>query len=150
MSLKVQKISIVASLVIAMGGTLTFLMTWRNIGFADHFMGAWLSSFALCVLCIAPIGGILSYLVHHLVNAILPRLSSMQRNIVFGLIMAIIMESVMAVVTTINLYGFLERGAFLNSWTTTLMSALPAGIVFSILMSIVIKPKLTAFWAKTA
>lgn len=150
MSLKVQKVSIIASLVIAMGGTLTFLMTWRNVGFADQFMGLWLSSFALCVLCIAPIGGIISYLVHRFVNAVLPALSSMQQNIVFGLIMAIIMESIMAVVTTVNLHGFLERGAFLNSWTATLMSALPAGIVFSILMSIVIKPKLAAFWARTA
>lgn len=150
MSLKVQKVSIIASLVIAMGGTLTFLMTWRNVGFADQFMGLWLSSFALCVLCIAPIGGIISYLVHRFVNAVLPALSSMQQNIVFGLIMAIIMESIMAAVTTVNLHGFLERGAFLNSWTATLMSALPAGIVFSILMSIVIKPKLAAFWARTA
>ncbi|WP_204359703.1 hypothetical protein [Marinomonas primoryensis] len=51
MSLKVQKISIVASLVIAMGGTLTFLMTWRNIGFADHFMGRGYL-LLLCVYCV--------------------------------------------------------------------------------------------------
>ena len=66
-------------------------MTWKNIGFTDGFMGAWLSSFALCVLCIAPIGGAIAFMINRLVNLVFPRLSSVKKNIVFGLIMAVLM-----------------------------------------------------------
>lgn len=150
MSKKVQKIGIIASIVIVFGGFLTFLMTWRNIGFSDGFMGAWLSSFALCILCIAPIGGVIAFLVHRVVNSVLPNVSALQQNLVFGLIMAVIMESIMALVTTINLHGLVVLKAFFELWLATFVSALPAGLVISILMSLVIKPKLAAFWAKPA
>ncbi|WP_100636889.1 DUF2798 domain-containing protein [Marinomonas sp. ef1] len=148
MSKKVQKIAIIVSFVIAIGGSLTLLMTWKNIGFTDGFMGAWLSSFALCVLCIAPIGGVISVVTNSLVNKVFYTLSMTQKNIVFGFVMAVIMESIMAIVTTINLHGFLVLDKFIDLWGATFISALPAGLVISILMSLVIKPKLAVFWAK--
>ncbi|MBU1294199.1 MAG: DUF2798 domain-containing protein [Gammaproteobacteria bacterium] len=150
MSKKVQKIAIIVSFVIAIGGSLTLLMTWKNIGFTDGFMGAWLSSFALCVLCIAPIGGVIAFMINRLVNLVFPRLSSVKKNIVFGLIMAVLMESIMAVVTTMNLHGFMVLKDFIDFWLVTFVSALPAGLAISVLMSLVIKPKLAAFWAKPA
>ncbi len=148
MSKMLQKIAIIACLVMVMGGTLTFVMTWRNLGFGEGFMMAWLSSFALCVLCIAPIGGVISYLVHHLVDGALPNISKLKQDLVFGLIMALIMESIMAIVTTLNVHGLLALEAFIKQWSTTLLTALPMGIVFSIVMSLVIKRRLAAFWAK--
>ena len=150
MSKKVQKIAIIVSFVIAIGGSLTLLMTWKNIGFTDGFMGAWLSSFALCVLCIAPIGGVIAFMINRLVNLVFPRLSSVKKNIVFGLIMAVLMESIMSVVTTMNLHGFMVLKDFIDFWLVTFVSALPAGLAISVLMSLVIKPKLAAFWAKPA
>jgi len=148
MSKMLQKIAIIASLVTVMGGTLTFVMTWRNLGFADDFMMSWLSTFALCVLCIAPIGGVISYLVHRLVDGTLPNVSKLKQDLVFGLIMALIMESIMAVVTTINLHGWLAIEAFIKQWGVTFLAALPMGIVFSMLMSLVIKRRLTAYLVK--
>ncbi|RBP81845.1 DUF2798 domain-containing protein [Marinomonas rhizomae] len=148
MSKNVQKIGVIASLVIIIGGFLTLLMTWRNIGFIDGFIVAWLSSFALCVLCIAPIGGGIAFVVNRLVNLIFPALSYVKKNIVFGLVMAVLMESIMAVVTTINLHGFMVLKEFVDFWLATFISALPAGLAISVLMSLVIKPKLAAFWAK--
>lgn len=56
-----KKILTIAPIIIALGGTLTFLMTWRSIGFTDTFVSSWLSSFALSVLCIAPLGGLISF-----------------------------------------------------------------------------------------
>jgi hypothetical protein len=150
MSKNVQKIGVIAGLVIIIGGFLTLLMTWKNLGFSDGFMGAWLSSFALCVLCIAPIGGVIALVINRLVNLLFPRLSSVKRNIVFGLLMAALMESIMAVVTTVNLHGFMMLKEFVGFWVATFVSALPAGLVISVLMSLVIKPKLAAFWAKPA
>lgn len=150
MSKIVQKIGVIASLVITFGGFLTLLMTWKNIGFTDGFIGAWLSSFALCVLCIAPIGGVIAFIINRLVTLIFPSFSSVKKNIVFGLVMAVMMESIMAVVTTINLHGFIMIKEFVGFWVVTFVSALPAGLVISVLMSLVIKPKLAAFWAKPA
>jgi hypothetical protein len=148
MCIYVKKSAIIISFIIVIGGFLTFLMTWRNIGFSNHFIGAWLSSFALCVLCIAPIGGVISIVTNSLVNKVFYTLSMTQKNIVFGFIMAVVMESIMAIVTTINLHGFLILSEFIALWGTTFISALPAGLVISILMSLVIKPKLAVFWAK--
>ena len=150
MSKNVQKIGVIAGLVIIIGGFLTLLMTWKNLGFSDGFIGAWLSSFALCVLCIAPIGGVIALVINRLVNLVFPSLSSVKKNIVFGLLMAVLMESIMAVVTTVNLHGFMMLKEFVDFWLVTFVSALPAGLVISVLMSLVIKPKLAAFWAKTA
>lgn len=118
--------------------------------FTDGFIGAWLSSFALCVLCIAPIGGVIAFIINRLVNLIFPSLSSVKKNIAFGLVMAVMMESIMAVVTTINLHGFMLIKEFVDFWLATFVSALPAGLAISVLMSLVIKPKLAAFWAKPA
>lgn len=150
MSKNVQKIGVIFGLVVTFGGFLTLLMTWKNIGFTDGFIGAWLSSFALCVLCIAPIGGVIAFIINRLVNLIFPSLSSVKKNIAFGLVMAVMMESIMAVVTTINLHGFMLIKEFVDFWLATFVSALPAGLAISVLMSLVIKPKLAAFWAKPA
>ncbi|WP_421849554.1 DUF2798 domain-containing protein [Marinomonas sp.] len=150
MSKIVQKIAVIASLVIVFGGFLTFLMTWKNIGFSDNFMLTWLTSFALCVLCIAPIGGVIAFLVHRFVNSVLHNLSPLKQNICFGLVMAVVMESIMAIVTTVNIHGFMVLKEFVDFWLVTFVSALPAGLVISVLMSLVIKPKLAAFWAKAA
>lgn len=142
------KILIIFSLVVVIGGTLTFAMTWRNLGFGDDFLLSWLTSFALCVLCIAPIGGIISLLLNKGLTAILPNISAIRMNILFGLCMAIIMETIMAAVTTVNLYGFDDVNHFIYLWIASLLAALPIGIMFSIIMSLIVKPKLTLFWVK--
>lgn len=141
-----QKILIIASIITTLGGTLTFLMTWRSIGFSETFVTSWLSSFALSVLCIAPLGGIISYALNRTINAVLPNFSSLQKNITFGFGMAFIMEAIMGFVTTMNLHGY-ESSVFASQWSAAFLAALPVGIVFSIVMSLVIKPRLETFLA---
>lgn len=141
-----QKILIIASIITTLGGTLTFLMTWRSIGFSETFVTSWLSSFALSVLCIAPLGGVISYALNRTINAVLPNFSSLQKNITFGFGMAFIMEAIMGAVTTMNLHGY-ESSVFASQWSAAFLAALPVGIVFSIVMSLVIKPRLETFLA---
>ncbi len=143
-----QKTGIIAAIVLVFGGTLTFAMTWSSVGFSQGFWRAWLSSFAFCVLCIAPVGGIISLLINKVINAALPSLSKMQQSIVFGLCMAVIMESIMSAVTTANLHGIGTREQFFPLWHSALLAALPIGIVFSVLISVVLIPKLEAFWTR--
>ena len=141
-----KKILTIAPIVIALGGTLTFIMTWRSIGFTDTFISSWASSFALCVLCVAPLGGFISYLIHRAINNIAPRLSTIQKNVAFGVCMAFIMELIMGAVTTWNLHGF-TASVFANQWFSAFLAALPIGILFSVAMALVIKPRLEAFLA---
>ena len=143
-----KKILVIFSIVAVIGGTLTFVMTWNNLGFGDGFLRAWLSSFALCVICIAPIGGVIALLINKILRAVLPDISTVQMNVIFGLCMAVIMESIMAVVTTINLNDFSDWHHFVYMWIASLLTALPIGIFFSIILSLIIKPKLELFWAK--
>lgn len=143
-----KKIGIIFSIVAVIGGTLTFVMTWNNLGFGDGFLRAWLSSFALCVVCIAPIGGVIAMLINKILRTLLPTISTVQMNVIFGLCMAVIMESIMAVVTTMNINDFSDWRHFVYMWMASLLTALPIGIFFSIILSLVIKPKLEIFWAK--
>lgn len=143
-----KKICIILSIVISIGGTLTFVMTWKSIGFNERFLASWISSFALCVAFIAPIGGIIAMLIHKALAAILLGASKVRINIIFGLCMAVTMESIMAVITTINTNSFSDWSHFAYRWASTLVTALPIGIVFSVIMSLIIKPKLEVILAK--
>lgn len=141
-----KKILTIAPLIIVMGGTLTFLMTWKSIGFSDEFISSWLTTFTLCVLCIAPLGGLISYALHRSINSALPNFSEIQKNIIFGFGMALIMEAIMGVVTTFNLHGF-GSPLFASQWFAAFITALPVGLLFSVMMALFIKPRLEAFLA---
>ncbi len=143
----VQKISIIAALVTLMGGSLTFIMTLRILDWSEGFISAWLTSFIFSILCIAPMGGGIAFLVNRCVNLAFPQSSERQKNVIFGLCMAVIMESIMAAVTTFNLNEINQIDQFTNIWYNSFITALPAGLIFSVLLSLVIKPKLAAFWA---
>lgn len=90
----------------------------------------------------------IALLINKILRALLPDISTVQMNVIFGLCMAVIMESIMAVVTTINLNDFSDWHHFLSMWIASLLTALPIGIFFSIILSLIIKPKLELFWAK--
>lgn len=57
-----------------------------------------------------------------------------------AVIMAVIMGSIMAIVTTVNLHGLLVLKEFIGLWLATFASALTAGLAISVVMSLVIKP----------
>jgi len=141
------KVGIIASIIIVTGGMLTFAMAWRSIGFTESFLSSWLSSFVLCVLCIAPLGSVISVLVNKALQRVLPRnTSAVKLNTIFGLCMALIMESIMACVTTWHLTSAATMNDFVSLWSSVLLTALPIGIVISIVLSLIIKPRLQLFW----
>jgi len=141
-----KKITIVLCLIILFGGTLTGMMTYSNSGFSKNFLTDWLSSFLLCVLVMAPLGGGISYLLHKLVSNVFGRFSELKRNIIFALLMAIFMESIMAIVTVTNNIGFINIEHFASAWLNAFLLALPIGMCFSILVSTTIKPRLEQYF----
>lgn len=50
-----KKIGIIFSIVAVIGGTLTFVMTWNNLGFGDGFLRAWLSSLRFASFVLPPL-----------------------------------------------------------------------------------------------
>jgi len=125
MSKLFKKITVVLCLIILFGGTLTGIMTYSNSGFSKNFLMDWLSSFLLCVVVMAPLGGGISYLLHKLVSNVFARFSELKRNIIFALMMAIFMEAIMAImaiITVTNNIAFIDTDHFYSAWIRACLS----------------------------
>ncbi|PTP70313.1 DUF2798 domain-containing protein [Vibrio splendidus] len=139
------KILVMMSLMLTIGGSLTAVMTYMNVGFGEAFIGNWFSSLALAVVIMMPMGMVMMTLVTKLVDKVLPNYGEKARNLIVGLIMAFIMESIMALVTAANNIGFSDTSAFTCGWFNGFIAALPIGLTIMVLMSMTVKPKLERF-----
>ncbi|MEZ9655918.1 DUF2798 domain-containing protein [Vibrio splendidus] len=139
------KILVMMSLMLTIGGSLTAVMTYMNVGFGEAFIGNWFSSLALVVVIMMPIGMVMMTLVTKLVAKVLPNYGEKARNLIVGLIMAFIMESIMAFVTAANNIGFSDTSAFTSGWFNGFIAALPIGLTIMVVMSMTVKPKLERF-----
>ena len=139
------KVLVMMSLMLTIGGSLTAVMTYMNVGFGEAFIGNWFSSLALAVVIMMPIGMVMMTLVTKLVAKVLPNYGEKSRNLVVGLIMAFIMEYIMAFVTAANNIGFSDTSAFTSGWFNGFIAALPIGLTIMVVMSMTVKPKLERF-----
>ncbi|MEO9276119.1 DUF2798 domain-containing protein [Marinomonas sp. 5E14-1] len=142
-----QKILVIACIVSFVGGTLTGIMTYMNVGFRESFLIDWLSSFAIAVLVMAPAGLLFMTIISKSLQKLLPNVHNTVRQVLTGICMAFVMESVLAVSTTANLTGFTDIDAFIAAWQQAFLAALPFGLCIGLLMSLVLKPKLEKFMA---
>ncbi|WP_339673646.1 DUF2798 domain-containing protein [Dasania marina] len=142
-----QKLLVIAALITVVGGTLTGIMTYMNVGYTETFMVDWLSSFAITALVMAPAGFIFMTLVGRLVQLAMPKGEKMHQQLVTGLLMALIMEPVMAISTTANTIGFADPAQFVAAWQQALLAALPFGLVMAVTMALFLKPRLDKFMA---
>lgn len=140
----VYKVLIVLSMMSIIGGSLTGVMTYMNVGDADSFFMDWLNSF-LSAFILMPIGLLLMGLITKLVEQQMPNANKFKRNFVAGAIMACIMESMLALSTTSHNIGFSNSSEFLAAWLNSFLAALPLGLALMTIMSITIKPKLELF-----
>jgi hypothetical protein len=93
-------------------------------------------------LIVAPLGGVFSWLVQLLVNRFFGNLLVIVRNLIFAAGMAILMESVMAISSTINTVGLTSVTEMMHTWLLCFAVAFPFGLGFSVLMSRSLKPKI--------
>lgn len=142
-----QKILILACLMSFVGGTLTGIMTYMNVGFRESFWIDWLSSFAIAVLVMAPAGLLFMTLISKLLQMLFPNARKIFHQIMTGVFMAFVMESILAVSTTANLTGFTSTEAFITAWQQAFIAALPFGLFMGLMMSLVLKSKLEKFMA---
>ncbi|WOT04152.1 DUF2798 domain-containing protein [Shewanella youngdeokensis] len=139
------KLLVVLGMVALMGGSLTGVMTYINIGYSETFLSDWFSSFLIAAVTVIPAGIFLMTLLTKAVEKILPNTSETKRNLVVGVSMAIIMESAMALTTTLNNVGFDSLGLFLSTWLHSFLAALPVALTLILIISMTVKPKIEQF-----
>ena len=143
----VQKILVVAAIMTTIGGTLTGIMTFANVGLSKTFIHDWLSSFVFALVVVMPSGFVLMMIINKLADTLFSAANKTQRNIIVGISMAFVMESIMSAVTAANNIGLTDISIFINAWFRGFIIALPLGLVISIVMAISLKPKLERFMA---
>ena len=140
-----QKLAVILAMMTVVGGSLTGLMTYMNLGFTDTFFASWMSSFVMVLFTVMPAGLILMLSVTVIVTKLTPNMGEKKRNLIVGIGMAIAMESIMAFSTAWNNIGFHDMSAFYSAWSRALLAALPVALVLSTIISMTIKPKIERF-----
>lgn len=143
-----KKIFVMMGMMTLMGGTFIGIMTYVNIGFSDEFFTKWSESLFFGIIFMMPLGGVIMFVSNKFIKFIFPNLRYILQNILVGICMALSMESIMAISTTINIIGYPSFDIFSSFWLKSYLAALPFALVFSPIMTIVIKPRLDAYLAK--
>ncbi|ODB37542.1 hypothetical protein BB427_13085 [Pseudoalteromonas sp. BMB] len=143
----VKKVLVAAPMVVALVGILTFVMTYQNIGFTNRFVEQWLTSTLLSATTITPIGFVIVMVISKVAESLMPNTAKIFKNTVIGISMAIIMEGIMAAVTTINNVPYRSMSEFINTWFHAFTTALPVGLLISVFMTLTVKPRLERFMA---
>ncbi|KII76332.1 DUF2798 domain-containing protein [Vibrio renipiscarius] len=141
----IQKIVVLLGMITLMGGTLTGVMTYGNVGYSESFWLDWLTSFLTAAVTVIPLGFALTVLLTKGAEKWLPNMAEGPRNALVGIAMAGIMESGMAFTTTLNNIGLENHSAFFTAWLNSLLGALPVALVLMITVSMTIKPKVEQF-----
>ena len=138
------KVLLILTMMTVIGGLLTGVMTYMNVGYSNTFFHDW-SRALLAAFAIMPIGFLLMGLITKTINQMLPNTQAYKRNLITGILMACIMESMLAFSTAAKTIGFADQAAFLNGWLQGFLVALPVGLTLMVIMSMTIKPKIEAF-----
>ncbi|WP_160180889.1 DUF2798 domain-containing protein [Paraglaciecola mesophila] len=147
MSKTLKKILLVAAMVTLVGGTFTGIMTYSNIGFGDAFARQWALSFVQAVCVIFPTSVVVMWVMHKVVETLFVRLSSLHKNLIFGFGMALSMEAIMALSTTYRNIGLGDLQQFSQAFLASYFMVLPVALVFSPIVTLLLKPKMEAFLA---
>ncbi len=71
----IHKIAVVLGMMTLMGGTLTGVMTYMNVGYSDSFFSDWLHSFLMAIVVLVPTGMVMMTLMTKLVGKLFSRAS---------------------------------------------------------------------------
>lgn len=142
----IKKFIVLLPVAILAIGLFTAVMTSVTILPDQAFMPMWLRALTFAILLMLPLG-VIFYLVNKVVQRLFGSFSVIQRNLIHGLCMAFIMETILALVTTFNNLGWPSFDVFVKEASLSLVTALPIGIAMACLMSLVVKPRLEAHFS---
>lgn len=118
---------------------LSGVITWINLGWVDGFHQRWLLAF-VTALPVMPFGLGTMLLLERVIG---PRLKALPRvvgGVALSLCTAAVMETFMASAVTLSNQGF--GPDFPAQWATAFWRSLPVGVLISLLMGFLIKPRL--------
>lgn len=141
----IKKILVVLATLSCIAGTFIAIMTYVNIGFSENFLSQWSKSLFFAIIFMLPLGGLMMFLSSKIIKTCFPNLRYVMHNILIGILMAMGMEAIMAVSTTLNIIGYINFDSFSSFWLKSYLAALPFALFFSPIITIAIKPKLEAY-----
>ncbi|XQW84023.1 DUF2798 domain-containing protein [Thalassotalea piscium] len=130
-------------------GTITGIMTFVNLSPEQNFTNAWLTSFAFAFMVMLPAGGLLFAVINKLINHFFSHLAHIQKKLLQGVLMAVVMEGIMATITTAMNHDFIALTHFFTLFINSFLYALPVGLTFACLMTLVLQPKLERLLGST-
>ncbi|MBU2987065.1 DUF2798 domain-containing protein [Saccharophagus degradans] len=96
---------------------------------------------------IAPARFLFMTLTGKFLQQIMPNGHKTLHKIITGFLMALFMESILAVSTTANLLEITDIATFASLWQQAFSAALPFGLFMALLISLALKPTLDRFIA---
>ncbi len=142
MTTVLRKFSIIAAMILTMSGLMTAIMTCVSLPADANFLTTWLPLWLRAAVIIAPCGFVFLTILGRAIDLLLPKTSTLQKRLLQGLGMVLVMETIMATVTTVQMHGW--DHLFAAVWFHAMAAALPFGILMSALMTFVIKPRMDA------
>lgn len=140
----IQKIAILFTVMSTVAGILTGLMTWANTGFSESFLPNWGISYLKAVFVLLPFAFLLMGIFDQLLSRLLPGLAPLRRRVLLGLIMAMIMQSLMALMTAGTQAGFGDMALVGQLWINAFITAFPVGLVLALTLTTTVRPWLMA------
>nr|WP_284150480.1 DUF2798 domain-containing protein [Curvibacter sp. CHRR-16] len=117
---------------------LSGLITFINTGLEGDFALRWLKGFITTIPVMFVALGILG-LLDKLIIKLMPAMRLLPRQLLTAVIAACIMESIVSAAVTMSTHG--AGAGFAAIWAQAVVKSLPAGLVVSLLMGLVIKPR---------
>lgn len=142
-----HKLLVITSVISVMAGTITGIMTYVNLGYGPDFFANWFSSLVLAVCILVPAGYVVMTSINWVVARLFTALSDFNKNLIVGVLMAVAMESIMALSTAANTIGFGDIAAYISACISGFVTALPVGVAMSLIMTLTVKPRLEKFMA---
>ena len=139
-----QKIIIVMAVMASVAGVLTGLMTWANTGFSEAFLPNWGISFLKAALVLLPLAFLLMGLFEKVLVRFMPTTSALKRNILLGVLMSVVMQSLMALITAGTEAGFGDMSVVKTLWKNAFITAYPVGLTLALLLTTTVRPWLLA------
>jgi uncharacterized BrkB/YihY/UPF0761 family membrane protein len=140
-----KKVLVMLGMIGLMGGTITGTMTYLSLGYTDTFFMDWVKNFFTALVTVIPLGFTLMMLLTKYSQKLLPNMAEKVRNALVGALMALIMESGMALTSAYNSVGWGDQSKFATVWLDGVLGALPVALVLMMTVSMTIKPKVEKF-----
>lgn len=136
----------IGAIMIGVAMALTAVMTWVTIGFSETFLVAWMTSLAKVVIMLLPFSLLLTRTLGRTLVLLLPNMAPVPRSILLGLMMAIVVHALMALITTATITGFHDMELLHGLWANAAVMTFPICLMLVLLMLVFLRPRMEALF----